>query len=229
METESGTASLTSLGDGMVSFENPGRKRSLLMLGRRRRELERKMKEEGRLPPSQSLTLKFPVLHYGPEPDTDLNTWTLRTFGLVEQEKVWSWEELLKLPAKKVTCDIHCVTRWSKFDTMWEGVLFKTLVDLTRVKSEAKFVIAHCEHNYTTNVPLEVMLDDDVLLAYKYEGIFLEPEHGFPLRTLVPKRYFWKSAKWVRAIEFTAADHPGFWEKAGYHNDGDPWREQRYG
>jgi DMSO/TMAO reductase YedYZ molybdopterin-dependent catalytic subunit len=187
------------------------------------------MKEEDRLPPGQSLTLKFPVLHYGPEPETNLKAWTLRTFGLVEEEQVWSWEGFLKLPAKKVTCDIHCVTRWSKFDTTWEGLSFKTLVELTRVKPEAKYVIAHCEHGYTTNVPLEVMLDDDVLLAYKYDGAFLEPEHGFPLRTLVPKRYFWKSAKWVRAIEFTATDRPGFWENAGYHNEGDPWREQRYG
>jgi DMSO/TMAO reductase YedYZ molybdopterin-dependent catalytic subunit len=199
------------------------------MFADKRRRLERKMKEEGRLPPGQSLTLKFPVLHYGSEPETDLKAWTLRTFGLVEEEKVWSWEEFLELPSKKATCDIHCVTRWSKFDTVWEGLPFKTLVDLTGVKPEAKFVIAHCEHGYTTNVPLEVMLDDDVLLAYKYDGAFLEPQHGFPLRTLVPKRYFWKSAKWVRAIEFVATDRPGFWEKAGYHNEGDPWLEQRYG
>lgn len=198
------------------------------MLGRKRRRLERKMKEEGRLPPGQSLTLKFPVLHYGPLPQTDLKTWTLRTFGLVEEEKMWSWEAFLELPAKKVTCDIHCVTRWSKFDTTWEGLSFKMLAKLTRVKPQAKFVIAHCEHGYTTNVPLDVMLDDDVLLAYRYEGEFLEPEHGFPLRTLVPKRYFWKSAKWVRAIEFTGTDRPGFWENAGYHNEGDPWKEERY-
>lgn len=198
------------------------------MLGGKRRSLERKMKEEGRLPPGQSLTLKFPILHHGPTPRADLKTWTMRTFGLVEEEKVWSWEEFLKLPPKEVTCDVHCVTRWSKFDTTWEGLSFKTLAELTRVKPKAKFVIAHCEHGYTTNVPLEVMLNDDVLLAYKYEGEFLEPDHGFPLRTLVPERYFWKSAKWVRAIEFAAADRPGFWERAGYHNEGDPWREQRY-
>jgi len=195
----------------------------------KRRRLERKMKEQGRLPPGQSLTLKFPVLHYGSEPETDLKAWTLRAFGLVEEENVWSWEEFLELPSKKVTCDIHCVTRWSKFDTEWEGLPFKTLVDLTGVKPEAKFVIAHCEHGYTTNVPLEVILDDDVLLAYKYDGAFLESQHGFPLRTLVPKRYFWKSAKWVRAIEFVATDRPGFWEEAGYHNEGDPWLEERYG
>jgi DMSO/TMAO reductase YedYZ molybdopterin-dependent catalytic subunit len=198
------------------------------MFSSNRRKLQQDIKDMGRLPPGQSLTLKFPVLHYGAVPQTDLRMWTLSTFGLVEEEKVWSWEEFIKLPTKKLTCDIHCVTRWSKFDTTWEGLPFKTLVDLTGIKSEAKFVIAHCEQGYTTNLPLEVMLDDDVLLAYKYDDTYLEPEHGFPLRTLVPKRYFWKSAKWLRAIEFAATDRPGFWEKAGYHNEGDPWKEQRY-
>jgi DMSO/TMAO reductase YedYZ molybdopterin-dependent catalytic subunit len=192
-----------------------------------RRELERRVKEEGRLPPGQSVTIKFPVLHYGPVPSFDKDTWTLRSFGLVEEEKVWTWDEFLKLPTTKVTCDIHCVTRWSMFDTDWEGVLFRDFVALCGVEPKAKFVIAHCEHGFTTNLPLEVMLDDDVLLAYKYEGKFLTPEHGFPLRTLVPKRYFWKSAKWVRGIEFTAEDQPGFWEQAGYHNNGDPWEEER--
>lgn len=199
------------------------------MLGDKRRRLERRMKEEGRLPPGQSATLKFPVLHHGSVPKTDLDAWTLRTFGLVEQERLWSWGEFLELPAKEIICDIHCVTRWSKFDMTWEGVSFKTLVELTQVKPEAKYVIAHCEQGFTTNLPLEVMLEDDVLLAYRYEGQPLDPEHGFPLRTLVPQRYFWKSAKWVRAIEFADRDRPGFWESGGYHNEGDPWREQRFG
>jgi DMSO/TMAO reductase YedYZ molybdopterin-dependent catalytic subunit len=192
-----------------------------------RRELERRVKEEERLPPGQSVTIKFPVLHYGPVPSFDKDTWTLRAFGLVEEEKVWTWDEFLKLPTTRVTCDIHCVTRWSMFDTEWEGVLFRDFVALCGVKPKAKFVIAHCEHGFTTNLPLEVVLGDDVLLAYKYDGEFLTPEHGFPLRTLVPKRYFWKSAKWVRGIEFAAEDRPGFWEQAGYHNDGDPWKEER--
>ena len=195
----------------------------------KRRELEQKMRRAGRLPPGQSLTLKFPVLHYGSEPKADLNRWSLRTFGLVQEEKVWTWDEFLTLPTKRVTCDIHCVTRWSKFDTTWEGVPFNSLVAVAGVLPEAKFVIAHCDNNYTTNVPLEIMLDDDVLLAYKYNNALLEPEHGFPVRTLVPKLYFWKSAKWVRAIEFSAIDRPGFWEKSGYHNEGDPWLEQRFG
>ena len=198
------------------------------MPARKRRKLEQQMKREGRLPPGQSLTLKFPVLHYGEVPQTDLSKWTLRTFGLVEEEKVWRWSEFLRLPTIRLTCDVHCVTRWSKFDTEWEGVLFRTIAQLTRVRPEAKFVIAHCEQAFTTNLPLDVMLEDDVLLAYKYDGRFLDPEHGFPLRTLVPARYFWKSAKWVRALEFRADDRPGFWEQAGYHNQGDPWKEQRY-
>lgn len=194
----------------------------------RRREEER-IKSEGRLPPGQSLTLKFPVLTYGPVPQFDEATWDLRVFGEVEKEMRWTWKEFLALPTTTVTCDIHCVTRWSKFDTVWEGVLFRDFVKLFGLKPTARYVIAHCDYGYTTNLPLEVMMDDDVLLAYKYDGKFLEPDHGFPLRTLVPKRYFWKSAKFVRALEFSAVDKPGFWEKLGYHNDGDPWREERYG
>ncbi len=193
----------------------------------KRRELEKKVAEQGRLPPGQSLTTKFPVLHYGPVPQYDMSKWTLRAFGLIEKEMTWTWEEFLKLPTKTVTCDIHCVTAWSKFDTVWEGVPFKEFVALLRVKPEAKFVIAHCEYGFTTSLPLEVMLDDDVLLAYKYDGQFLEPDHGYPLRTLVPKKYFWKSAKWLRALEFTDKDRLGFWEQAGYHNEADPWKEQR--
>lgn len=194
-----------------------------------RRDLEKQAVQEGRIPPGQSLTLKFPVLHYGPVPPFDKDTWTLRAFGLVNEEKVWTWDEFQQLPTTKLTCDIHCVTRWSKLDTVWEGVRFRDFVELVGVKPEAKFVIAHCEYGFTANTPLEVMLDDDVLLAYKYDGKFLDPEHGFPLRTLVPKRYFWKSAKWLRGVEFVDKDRPGFWEQAGYHNDADPWKEQRYG
>jgi DMSO/TMAO reductase YedYZ molybdopterin-dependent catalytic subunit len=199
------------------------------MLGQNRRKLEQIMKEEGRLPPGQSLTLKFPVLHYGSIPNPDLSTWTLRTYGHVQREMEWSWDEFLQLPMQELVCDIHCVTRWSMFDTKWEGLPFRTLAQLAGVTTEARFVIAHCEGGYTTNLPLEVMLEDDVLLAYKFDGKPLDPEHGFPLRTLIPQRYFWKSAKWVRAIEFSGSDVPGYWEDYGYHNDGDPWREQRFG
>ena len=193
-----------------------------------RRELEQRMAEEGRLPPGQSATLKFPVLHYGPTPHIDLSQWTLRAFGLVEEEKTWTWEEFVKLPTRTITTDIHCVTRWSMFDTTWEGVPFAEFVKLAGVKPEARFVIAHCEHGFTANLPLDVMLEDDVLLAYKYAGKPLDPDHGFPVRTLVPKKYFWKSAKWLRALEFTLEDRLGFWERAGYHNEAAPWKEQRY-
>ncbi|MBN1122331.1 MAG: sulfite oxidase-like oxidoreductase [Anaerolineae bacterium] len=193
-----------------------------------RRKLEARMRQENRLPPGQSATFKFPVLHYGPVPEVDLETWTFRTLGLVDEEKNWTWKEFLELPTTSVTCDVHCVTTWSKFGTNWEGVSFKSLVELAGVKPEAQYVLVHAEYGYTANLPLDVMLDDDVLLAYKYEGEYLEPDHGFPLRTLVPSRYFWKSVKWVRAVEFLDADKPGFWEKAGYHNEADPWKEQRH-
>jgi len=152
----------------------------------------------------------------------------LHVFGEVKQEKRWKWQDFLALPTVKITTDIHCVTRWSKFDTVWEGVRFSDFIKLFGVTDDARFVIAHSEHGYTTNMPLAAMMDDDVLLAYKYDGQFLEVEHGFPLRTLVPKRYLWKSAKWVRTLEFSPVDKPGFWENAGYHNDGDPFKEQRY-
>ncbi|NWG16457.1 MAG: sulfite oxidase-like oxidoreductase [Chloroflexi bacterium] len=194
----------------------------------KRRNEEERIKSEGRLPPGQSLTNKFPVLTYGPTPPFDPATWDLRVFGEVENERRWTWDEFTKLPTVTIKTDIHCVTRWSKFDTVWEGVLFRDFVKLFGFKPSARYVIAHCEYGYTTNTPLEAMLDDDVLLAYKYDGKPLEPEHGWPVRTLVPKLYFWKSAKFLRALEFSAADKPGFWEQAGYHNNGDPWTEERF-
>ena len=197
-----------------------------------RREKEKEMRAAGRLPDGQSLTEKFPVLTYGPTPTFDAATWDLRVFGEVEEDMRWTWDKFLRLPTGQITVDIHCVTRWSKFDTTWEGVMFKDFLRELRLKSSARYVIAHCDFGYTTNLPLEVMTDDDVMLAYKYDGRFLhEPElmeHGGPLRTVVPKRYFWKSAKFLRALEFSAVDKPGFWEQGGYHNDGDFWKEERF-
>jgi DMSO/TMAO reductase YedYZ molybdopterin-dependent catalytic subunit len=193
-----------------------------------RRKQEEQIKSEGRLPPGQSLTQKFPVLTYGPTPPFDPATWDLKVFGDVEKEMRWTWDEFTKLPTKTVKTDIHCVTRWSKFDTVWEGVPFRDFVALFGLKPSARFVIAHCEYGYTTNTPLEAMLDDDVLLAYKYDGKPIEPDHGWPVRTLVPKLYFWKSAKFLRALEFSPVDKPGFWEQGGYHNNGDPWKEERF-
>jgi DMSO/TMAO reductase YedYZ molybdopterin-dependent catalytic subunit len=194
-----------------------------------RRQQEQKMRSEGRLPPGQSLTTQFPVLHYGPTPRyPDLSGWDLRVFGLVMEEKTFSWDDILAMPRTQVVRDMHCVTRWSKFDMHWEGVLFNDFLQHVQLKPEAKYVIAHCEYGFTTNLPLDVMLDDDVLLAYCYDGKPLEPDHGYPLRTLVPKKYFWKSAKWLRGLEFGAEDKLGFWEQAGYHNEADPWLEQRF-
>lgn len=194
-----------------------------------RREQAERVHAEGRLPPGQSLTQKFPVLHYGPTPRyDDLSRWDLRVFGLVEQEKRFSYADILAMPRTQVTTDIHCVTRWSKFDTSWEGVRFRDLMKYVQPKPEAAFVIAHCEYGFTANLPLEVMLDDDVLLAYRYDGKPLAPDHGYPLRTLVPHKYFWKSAKWLRGLELRADDTLGFWEQAGYHNEADPWKEQRF-
>lgn len=199
-----------------------------------RREEERQRKLEGRLPPGQSLTQRFPVLTYGENPPYDLSTWSLKVFGEVEKPMEWNWEQFLALPSKTITVDIHCVTRWSKFDTTWTGVDVQALAEMVGVKPSAKYVIAHCDGDYTTNLPAKDFLDDDVLLAYAYEGQMLVDwaeghDHGAPVRTLVPKLYFWKSAKFVRGIEFSTVDKPGFWERGGYHNHGDPFKEERYG
>ena len=189
---------------------------------------EQQMKDAGRLPPGQSLTHKFPILHYGRVPAFDESTWSLRVFGEVEQEKSWTWAEFQQIPTVTLTLDIHCVTGWSKFDTTWEGPRFRDFVQLFGVKPGAKYVIIHSDGGYTTNLPLDVLLEDDVLLGWKYDGTPLEPEHGYPLRLVVPQRYFWKSAKWVRGFEFSPVDKPGFWEQAGYHNEGDPFKKERY-
>ncbi len=193
-----------------------------------RRDEEREMKVAGRLPPGQALTQKFPVLHYGPVAQIDVSTWTLSVFGEVEREMRWNWDEFRQIPTTTITTDIHCVTGWSKFDTTWEGPLFRDFIQLFGVKPSAKYVIAHAAHGFTANLPLEAMLEDNVLLAWKYNGEYLTPEHGYPVRTVVPQRYFWKSAKWLLKLEFSPVDRPGFWEQAGYHNDGNPWKEERY-
>jgi DMSO/TMAO reductase YedYZ molybdopterin-dependent catalytic subunit len=182
-----------------------------------------------RTPPGQSLTGKFPVLHYGSIPRVDLATWDLRIFGLVDAPVTLTWDQLQALPRQRKTVDIHCVTRWSKLDTTWEGVPIGAVLDLAGIRPEATHALVHAEQGYTTNLPLDVLLDDDVLLADTYDGRPLDPEHGYPLRLLVPKRYFWKSAKWVRGIELLDHDVRGFWERYGYHNDADPWREERFG
>ena len=182
-----------------------------------------------RLPPGQVLTEKFPVLQFGQVPSyPDLSGWDLRVWGAVEQPITLKWAEVRALPVREVTLDIHCVTRWSKLDTTWEGAPIAHLAEAAAVQPEAKHVIFHSEYGYTANVPLEIALQPDALIAWNFDGKPLEPEHGYPLRALVPGRYFWKSAKWLRGIEFSVDDRPGFWERNGYNNNADPWREERY-
>jgi len=186
--------------------------------------------EDDRVPPGQFLTEKFPVLHYGSVPIyQSLDKWDFRIFGLVETPLRFTWDDLMKLPTVTQTVDIHCVTRWSKLDTTWTGIPWRELMKLIKVKPEATHVMAHCEYGFTANLSLEVLDDDDTMLAFLYDGNPLEPDHGYPLRLLVPKKYFWKSAKWLRGVEFMVGDKPGFWERNGYHMDGDPWKEQRFG
>jgi DMSO/TMAO reductase YedYZ molybdopterin-dependent catalytic subunit len=181
-----------------------------------------------RIPPGQYLTQRFPVLTYGSNPAFDLNTWSLSIWGEVEEPYSLRWDELMALPQADVTTDIHCVTRWSKLDTTWRGVRVRDLLDRARVKPAGTHVMAHCDGGYTTNVPLDALYDDDVLVAHTYDGRPLEPDHGAPLRLLVPKRYFWKSAKFLRQLEVMPGDRQGFWELNGYHNEADPWTEQRH-
>jgi DMSO/TMAO reductase YedYZ molybdopterin-dependent catalytic subunit len=193
-----------------------------------RRSSREENKYPGRVPPGQRLTEKFPVLHYGSIPRFDQDVWDLKVFGLVQEPLTLSYDQFLELPTTRIVADIHCVTTWSKLDTIWEGVLFREFIEPAQVKPEARFVMVHCEHGFTTSLPLEVVMDDDVLLAYRYDDLPLTPEHGYPLRLVVPKKYFWKSAKWVRGLELMAQDRLGFWEVRGYHNGADPWKEERY-
>jgi DMSO/TMAO reductase YedYZ molybdopterin-dependent catalytic subunit len=179
-----------------------------------------------RLPPGQYLTGDFPVLSAGPTPRIALDQWEFVITTETGQARRWSWSDLLALPSETPTVDIHCVTKWSKLDTNWEGVSLDTL--MSDVETAADFALAHSYGGYTTNLPLEDLLDGQAWIAYRYDGVDLPAEHGGPARLLVPHLYFWKSAKWVRGIQLLDEDEPGFWETAGYHNYGDPWREQRY-
>jgi DMSO/TMAO reductase YedYZ molybdopterin-dependent catalytic subunit len=213
----------------MFSFEGPDRRKE-----------EERVRQEGRLPPGQSLTLKFPVLHYGPVPHFNPATWDFRVWGLVEEEKSWTWDEFNQLPRTQLKMDIHCVTRWSKFDTVWEGLSVKTMVanGLFKIKPEATHVMQHAEYGFTVNLPLEVVLQENFLMATHFNGEPITPDHGYPLRGVVgylPSEknletpYFWKGAKWLRSLEFMPRDRRGFWEQAGYHNRADVWREERFG
>jgi DMSO/TMAO reductase YedYZ molybdopterin-dependent catalytic subunit len=182
--------------------------------------------ETGRVPPGQYVTSDFPVLSAGPTPRTPLPDWTFSVRQPGGASQAWTWPELMALPSEQVTVDIHCVTRWSKLDTSWRGVAIDTLI--AQLAADARFVLAFCDGGYTTNLPLADVTGGRAWLAYEYDGAPLPPEHGGPARLLVPHLYFWKSAKWVRGLELRTEDEPGFWERYGYHNYGDPWREQRY-
>lgn len=192
----------------------------------------RKVEEAGydpaRLPPGQYLTEKWPVLHAGTVPNTDLAAWDFHVSGEVENPISLSWEEFTALPTREVTMDIHCVTRWSRFDVRFKGVHWNTIAELVRPNPPAWYVLAHAEQDFSSNVPLSALEDEEALLAYEADGEPLTPEHGWPLRLVVPKRYFWKSAKWIRGLEFLDHDQLGFWERYGYNNDADPWKEERF-
>jgi DMSO/TMAO reductase YedYZ molybdopterin-dependent catalytic subunit len=200
----------------------------MLFEGQDRRELERRMKQEGRLPPGQSATLKWPVLHYGSVPDFDPETWDFRVTGLVAAPLKLTWDEFNRLPKVQLTSDFHCVTRWSRFDNRWDGVAMQEILRRVMPKPEARFVLVHAEQGYTANVPLADLNRENVLLATHHDGEPLTGEHGFPLRLIVPHLYSWKSVKWARGLEFLDRDVPGFWEQNGYHLYGDPWKEQRF-
>jgi DMSO/TMAO reductase YedYZ molybdopterin-dependent catalytic subunit len=186
------------------------------------------MQRPNRVPPGQRLIKDWPVLHYGSVPRISLDSWSLHLFGLVEKERSLSYGEFLALPRARVLSDVHCVTGWSRLDNLWEGVSATTLKTLVKINPEANFAIIHAEGNFTTNLALEDFFGEDVIFAISHDGIAISPEHGYPVRLVVPRLYFWKSAKWVTGVEFTHEDRPGLWESHGYHNRGDPWKEERY-
>ena len=197
-----------------------------------RSRAERKVADAGydpaRLPPGQYLTDKWPVLHAGSVPQTDLESWDFKVFGEVENPVTLSWEELQALPSKEIELDIHCVTRWSRFDARFRGVHWSELAKLVKPKPRGRYVVAQAEQGFTANVPLRALEDEDALIAYEADGEALTPDHGWPLRLVIPTKYFWKSAKWLRGLELVERDQPGFWERYGYHNEADYWKEERY-
>ncbi len=187
------------------------------------------VRRKERIPPGQYLTKDWPVLHHGQVPAIDFKDWRFRISGLVGQEKSFTLEEFQGLPRVRVFSDIHCVTTWSRLDNLWEGVSAGCFRDLIQIMPEARFVMVHGENDFTTNIPMEDFFQEDVLFAFKHDGRELSPGHGGPVRLVVPRLYFWKSAKWVKGLEFMAGDRPGYWERNGYHMHGDPWLEERYG
>lgn len=196
--------------------------------GDERKRKEQEMRSEGRLPPGQSLTLKWPVLHYGSVPRFDPARWDFRVAGLVEHPLRFTWDEFNRLPRAHTTSDFHCVTRWSRFDNQWDGVALREILSLSQPLSNANYVLVHAEQGYTANLPLADLDRADVLLATHHDGESLTPDHGYPLRLIVPQLYAWKSVKWVRGLELLERDQAGFWEQNGYHMRGDPFKEERF-
>lgn len=186
------------------------------------------MQKPFRIPPGQRVVQHFPVLHYNGIPPYNPTTWRFKLFGLVEAKQEFSFAEFLKLPRIESISDFHCVTGWSRFDNLWEGVSSQELIKQIVLKPEVKFVFIHCSDGYTTNIPLDVFYDEKVIFAYKHDRQEITPEHGYPLRLVVPKLYSYKCAKWVNGVEFLAKDQPGYWELRGYHNEADPWKEERF-
>ena len=214
----------------------PGRARTKLVESKERWAREGRLltgrharPEAERLPPGQRRVENWPILDLGIQPDVPLERWRLAVDGLVEKPTEWDWQAFRAMPQTRYLSDIHCVTQWSRYDNVWEGVAARHLLALVRLKPEAKFVWFTSYDDYTTNLPLAAFDDEDVLLAHSWEGKPISREHGGPVRAVVPKLYFWKSAKWIRRITFLAEDKPGFWEVRGYHMNGDPWTEERYG
>jgi DMSO/TMAO reductase YedYZ molybdopterin-dependent catalytic subunit len=195
---------------------------------RNRKSLLEKGYDPDRLPPGQYFTERYPVLHVGDVPNIDPAAWTLRVFGLVEHEQTFTWDALHQLPEAEVVVDIHCVTKWSKFDMRWTGVRARDVLAQCGIDSRATHVLQHAEYGYTTNTPLADVLADEAIIAWSVDGEPVPAEHGGPVRMVIPRLYFWKSAKWLTGLELLDHDQPGFWEQNGYHNVGDPWREQRY-
>ncbi len=185
--------------------------------------------EASRLPPGQIVTQKWPVLHYGTVPRVERTEWRLEVGGLVDHPFTLTWDELLKLPRQESLCDIHCVTRWSRYDNLFSGIPLAPIIERAGLRPEATHVLIHAEQGFTTNLPLADFVMPANLLALEHNGEPLTPEHGGPVRLVVPHLYFWKSAKWLKGLEFLGEDYPGFWEQNGYHMRGDPWGEERYG
>ena len=197
-------------------------------LSRRREELAARGVDPSRVPPGQYTTDRFPVLHAGVTPSIELATWDFTVDGFVAEPVKWSYDDIRAMPSSTLTADIHWVTKWTKLDTTWEGVSVPELMSRVELRPEATHVVVRAEHGFTANLALEDFVREDNLFAYRYEGEELEPDHGWPLRLVVPHLYFWKSVKWVRGLTFLDHDEPGFWERNGYHMRGDPWAEQRY-